>query len=216
VRPARASVWLWCVLCLCVLLGETQQAASLQDAGAPPQASSKPHTKPHAALSVPKEGSVQDGVYRNPYFGFSCKIPYGWVDRTQQMQEGSEPGKSMVLLSAFERPPEATGDGVNSAVVIAAESMDSYPGLKSAADYFGPLTELTTGKGFKVANEPYEFLIGATQVVRGDFSKELGSRKMWQSSVVVLQKKYAISFTFIGGSQDEVDELVANLSFAGK
>ena len=156
---------------------------------------------------------MANGAYRNPFFGFSYKIPYGWVERTADMQDGSEPGKSMVLLSVFERPPEATGEGVNSAVVIAAESVSSYPGLKNAADYFGPLTELTTAKGFKVANQPYQFPVGTRQLVRGDFTREMGMLTMYQASLVTLAKGYVISFTFIGGSEDEVDQLIENLSF---
>jgi hypothetical protein len=32
----------------------------------------------------------------------------------------------------------------------------------------------------------------------------------------VIEKGYIVSFTFIGGGEDEVDELVEGLSFAGK
>jgi hypothetical protein len=181
-----------------------------------PGASSRAFAKPSSSAPYPKDGKLQDGVYRNPYFGFSYKLPYGWVDRTSEMSAGAEPGKSMVLLSAFERPPQATGESVNSAVVIAAESVSSYPGLKSAAEYFGPLTELTTSKGFKVVNQPYDFSVGAKMVVRADFSKDLSSRSIRQSTLVVLEKSYVISFTFIAGSQDDVDQLLGNLSLTQK
>lgn len=137
------------------------------------------------------------------------------MDRTQDMQADSEPGKGVVLLAIFERPPEAQGETVNSAVIIAAEPVASYPGLKSAADYFGPLTELTTGKGFKVVNEPFEFAVGGKQLVRGDFSKELGTLTMLQASLVEIEKGYVVSLTFLGGSEDETDQLVAGLNFAG-
>ena len=157
---------------------------------------------------------MNDGVYRNPFFGFSYKAPYGWVDRTQDMQEVSEPGKSMVLLAMFERPPEAAGDTVNSAVVIAAESVALYPGLKTATDYFAPLTELTTSKGFKVVNEPYEYSLGTKPLVRGDFSKEVGKLTMYQASLVALQKGYILSFSFVAGSSEEVDQLIEKLVFA--
>jgi len=176
------------------------------------QASAKPRA--HEA-STPDAGSVTEGVYHNAFFGFSCKIPFSWVERTAQMQEGSEPGKSLVLLSIFERPPEAKGDTVNSAVVLAAESVASYPGLKSAEDYFGPLTELTTSKGFKVVNEPYEVSVGSRQLVRSDFSKEMGALTMYQASLVALEKGYVLSFTFLGGDEDEVDQLIEGLSFSG-
>jgi hypothetical protein len=160
-------------------------------------------------------GSIHDGAYRNPYFGVSYKIPVGWVDRTKDMQPGNGPGKGLVLLAIFERPPEALGEAVNSAVVIAAEPVASYSGLKTAADYFEPLTELATGKGFKVVNQPYEFSIGSKALVRADFTKALGQQAMHQASVAQMEKGYFVSFTFIGGSEDEVEELIGRLSLKG-
>ena len=142
-------------------------------------------------------------------------MPYGWVDRTSEMSGDAEPGKSMVLLSVFERPPEATGEGVNSAIVIAAESAASYPGLKTAADYLGPLTEVTTSKGFKAIEEPYELSLGAKTLVRSDFSKEVSGTVLYQASLIMLEKGYALSFTFLGSNKDEVDTLIDGLSFAG-
>ena len=54
------------------------------------------------------------------------------------------------------------------------------------------------------------------QLVRGDFSKPLGNLTMHQSTLVMLKKSYVISFTFIGGSEDEVEEQVEGLSFGLK
>jgi len=170
---------------------------------------SKPHGK--LATSTPRE--TAETIYRNPDLGFTYKIPYAWIDRTKQMQDDSaDPAKSRLLLAVFQRPPEAIGDTVNSAVVITAESVASYPGLKTAADYMGPLTELATGKGFKGDGGPYEFPVGATTLVRGDFIRDTGSLSMRQSSLVVLRKGFVISFTFVAGSEDEIDELIEKLS----
>jgi hypothetical protein len=161
-------------------------------------------------------GTFSGELYRNAALGFSYKSPYGWVDRTEDMQEGDEPGKSQVLLSLFERPPGAPGNTVDSAVVIAAESVSSYPGLRSAADYFAPLSELTTSKGFKVVNEPYEFPVDAKPIVRVDYSKKENGYVMQQSSLVMISKGYVISFTFLGGSEDDVTALIEGLSFGAK
>ena len=111
---------------------------------------------------------------------------------------------------------EATGDTVNSAVVIAAEHLSTYSGMKTAADYFGPLTEMATAKGFQAVEGPHEFAVGAMQLVRGDFSKSRGTLTMRQTSLVILEKGYEISFTFIGGSEDETNELIEKLSFASR
>lgn len=148
-------------------------------------------------------------------FGFSYKAPFGWVDRTAQMQgDTGEASKSQVLLAVFERPPEVTADSVNSAVIIATESASSYPGLKTAADYFGPLTELTTSKGFSVVNPPYLFAVGARQLPRANYKKALGPLIMHQSSLAMLSRGFVVSFTFIGGSEEEVDRLIESLKLA--
>ena len=61
-----------------------------------------------------ERGSLENGIYRNSRFGFQFKVPYGWVDRTEQMRDNSlDPGKSILLLAVFERPPEAKGETVN-------------------------------------------------------------------------------------------------------
>jgi hypothetical protein len=185
------------------------------------QAQQKPKPPPqHSAPSL-DSGAIANGVYRNPTFGFSYKIAYGWVDRTQEMAEDSdgdstEAKKSTVLLAAFERPPVAPGDSINSAVVVAAEAASTYPDLRNAAQYFDLVTASAKSKDLKVVNEPYDYPRGAMQLVRGDFSKPLGNLTLYQSTLVLLQKGYFVSFTFIDGSEDEVDSLIESLSFVAK
>jgi hypothetical protein len=172
-------------------------------------------------------------LYRNTTFGFRYQIPYGWVDRTREMGTPDAPSdvrtkdvptkdtreqdavaKAEVLLAAFERPPQATGDTINSAVVIASESAASYPGLKKAEDYLGPLTELATSKGFKAEGEPYALEVESRQLLRADFIKTLSDKfTMRQCTLVLLSKGRIVSFTFIAGSEDELDDLMDGLHF---
>ena len=176
--------------------------------------SSKSKQKTEQRVKPSAPAPTDEGLYRNPEFGFTYQVRYGWVDRTEVMQPAAnDPSQSRLLLAAFEHPPEVAAEGVNSAVVITVESAAAYPGLKTAADYMGPLTELTTSKGFKATQDPYEFPVGSQTLVRGDFTKNRGSLTMYQSSLVMLRKGSLVSFTFIGGSQDEVDELVEKLAF---
>jgi hypothetical protein len=176
---------------------------------AQPKASAQPA---HPKSTLPAAGAISDGVYRNPSFGFSYKIPFGWVDRTADMQDDSVDGsKSRLLLAVFERPPDATGDTINSAVVIAAEPL--AVGQKTASEYFESLAELTSAKGFQAAGDPQEISIGITNLVRGDFTMARGKLTMRQTSLVALEKGYAISFTFITGGDDDVNELVEKLNF---
>ena len=193
-----------------VLIGQTQ---------APPSSSSR-HSK--ASLPHPKaeldSGSVVSGIYRNRTLRLSCKIPAGWVLRTNEMNARDEDAvasanEARVLLAAFSRPPDARGVEVNSSIVIAAEPTSSYPGLKEAAQYFGPLSEVAKAQGFTVDEEPYEFAVGAKNLVRSDLHKDVGSRVMRQATLAFLADGYAISITMIGGSEDEVEQLVDGLSF---
>jgi hypothetical protein len=181
-------------------------------------------------------GTFANGVYRHPALGLSSKVPTGWVLRTEEMnsrEEGDSPNDAAsgslpsatprtteqgqggrVLLAAFSRPPEARGEDVNASIVIAAEPAATYPGLKEAAQYFGPLTEVAKAQGFTVDQEPYETEVGTKVVVRGDFHKDVGSRVMRQSTLVFLAHGYAVSITVIGGTEDEVEELIDGVKFA--
>jgi hypothetical protein len=188
-------------------------------------AQSQPRQKP------PANPPAAAQLYRNTTFGFRYQIPYGWVDRTKDMQQqeatrrpdakekADNGGKGEVLLAIFERPPEAAGETVNSAVVIAAENAAAYPGLKTAEDYLGPLTEVTTSKGFKAEGDPSFIRIDARQLVRADFSKPLGFNSnndkltMRQATLVLLTHGQIVSFTFIAGSEDALDSLIDGLHF---
>ena len=186
----------------------------------------QPKTAPAATPTAKSAAHNEDPqLYRNPTFAFRFQIPYGWVDRTKEMQEGNEAGKAEVLLAVFERPPQATGDTINSAVVIASESAASYPGLKKAEDYLGPLTELATSKGFKAEGEPYALEVESRQLLRADFTKPLSGKTssvatsndnlaMRQCTLVLLAKGQIVSFTFIAGTEDELDDLMDGLHFS--
>jgi hypothetical protein len=194
------------------------------------------------ALAQSDPGSYDDAtrLYRNRVYAFSCKVPAGWVLRTEQMNPGADPAKadpaSQVLLAAFERPPEATGATPASTILIATESQSSYTGLKTAEDYFGPLTEVVIAKGFKSASDPYPFHLGTITLIRADFTREQkdGSVKdhsekdpsakdgstndpatVYQSTLVELTHGVILSFTFLAASEDEIDQLIENLSFPG-
>lgn len=167
-------------------------------------------------LKAPDSGSVVDGTYRNPFFQVTCQIPFGWVDRTSEMAAESDTETSKLLLAAFERPPAATGSTVNAAIVLAVEPASTYPALKTALDYFGPLGESTKAKGFKVFNDAYDFPVDGKNVIREDFSKNLGSITMHQSSLAMLSKGWVLSFTFIAGSDEDVTELIEKLKLTGR
>ena len=124
--------------------------------------------------------------------------------------------------------PGAAGPVPASTILIAAESLSAYPGLKTAEDYFAPLTEVVTAKGFKPVNDPYPFKVGKQQILRADFAREEHAAdavqdnkvpesklrpSVYQSTLVTLSHGAILSFTFLAASEDEVDNLIENLSF---
>jgi hypothetical protein len=206
-----------------VSLPRVMTAQDASSSSAPKHAKKAP-TPVESALD---SGSIANGVYRNKMLGLSCKIPAGWVLRTDEMNssEGDDAEKAKsaqasinasprVLLAAFSRPPEARAEDVNASILIAVEPAASYPGLNDAAQYFGPLTEVAKAQGFTIDEEPYEFAVGTRTLVRGDFHKDVGSRVMHQSTLAMLSHSYAVSITIIAGTEDDVEELIDGLTFS--
>lgn len=134
----------------------------------------------------------------------------------QQNSSSHSDAGSQVLLAAFSRPPEAAASDVNSSILIAAESASAYPGLTEPVQYFDPLTEVAKAQGFMVDEEPYEVGIGTKTLVRSDFHKNIGTRVMRQSTLAFLARGYAVSITVIAGTYDEIEELIAGLTFTPK
>jgi hypothetical protein len=208
--------------------------APAQTSSSSSSSNSAKHVKKLAASagSILDPGTVANNVYRNKTLTLSCKIPEGWVLRTEEMndreeslEENAKPDSAQpptpaassagakVLLAAFSRPPEARAEDVNSSILIAAENVANYPGLKDAAQYFGPLTEVAKAQGFTEDEEPYELAVGPKTLVRADFHKDVGSRVMYQSTLAMLSHGYAISITVIAGTEDETEDLIDGLTF---
>jgi hypothetical protein len=195
--------------------------------------------KPARKAAAPSDsaidpGAVTNGTYRNKSLTLTCKIPPGWVLRTDELntqspqkeeakkeaESSAEPAAApsagaKVLLAAFSRPPEARAEDVNSSILIAAESTAAYPGLTEAAQYFFPLTEVAKAQGFSPDEDPYDSAVGTKTLVRGDFHKNVGTRVMRQSTLAMLAHGYVISITVIAGTDDEVEDLIDGLDFIG-
>jgi len=227
----RSAIWALTALSPCLLAaGQDSPAASSSSSAAKHVKKSAAWADSSASSSI-DSGTVSNGVYHNKTLALSCRIPPGWVLRTDdlnvsqpkgeeqkepQTQRSAVPASSAgakVLLAAFSRPPEARAEDINASILIAAESAASYPGLKEAAQYFFPLTEVAKAQGFTADEDPYEIAIGTKMLVRGDFHKDVGTRVMRQSTLAMLSHGYAVSITVIGGTDDEVEDLVDGLTF---
>jgi hypothetical protein len=202
--------------------------AQSSSSSSPSKSPNKHGKQPAAPLNSGIDpGEVSNGVYRNKALSLSCKVPTGWVFRTDEMNAPSEDAGNTsaakgtaetaagakVLLAAFSRPPEARGEEVNRSIVIAAESVAAYPGLQEAVQYFGPLGEIAKAQGFVADDEPYEIALGRKTLVQQDFHKDVSSRVMRQSTLALLARGYAVSITVIGGTEDDVEELIDGIDF---
>ena len=205
----------------------------------------QPQVKATHGATPPAMAPKDTQLYRNVDFGFRYRIPYGWVDRTREMNSNEMNAQELpqddsstkamprqhprdgaqVLLGVFERPPEAAADSINSGVVIASESAASYPGLKRAEDYVGPLMEVATAKGFKSVGEPFSLEIESRRLVRADFVKSLDVRlptteslknklTMRQCTLIWMTKGRILSFTFIAESEEALDDIMDGLHFS--
>ena len=188
---------------------------------------------PKTKCSVVDCGALTGQMLRCPQLGFIYKVPFGWVDRTEDLQSTpnethaavppdasqqsatstSQPGGGKTLLAVFQRPPEAPGATINSAVIIAEEPASDYPNIKTAAEYFGPLAEIAEQRGLKMDGDAYSFAVGTRQLARGDFGAEGDKAAVRQTSLVTIEKGYILSFTFVSSSEDEIDDLISSLSF---
>src|SRR5580765_2541310 len=125
-------------LCLLICLALPPTTLCSQTETQSPSSSSTKHVKKPAASTESgiDNGTVTNGVYRNKTLAFSCKIPEGWVLRTEEMngreekkaddpkeekgtkdsaapQPAASSAGAKVLLAAFSRPPEARAEDVN-------------------------------------------------------------------------------------------------------
>ena len=188
-----------CVLAVLLFFSSVRsRAQSSSSSTSSSRQSCQEKRRPNSSLD---NGDVSGGVYRNKSLGLSCQIPAAWVLRTEEMNardaapdgfDSAGPAKTdsggRVLLAAFSRPPEARAEDINASIVIAAETVATYPGLKEAAQYFGPLSEVAKAQGFTELEEPYEFAVGTRTLAREDFQKDVGSRMMRQSTLVLLAR----------------------------
>ena len=218
----RCCRFLVCLL-ICVA---APRVALLAQTSSSPKAAKRPVASPSSDFDP---GTITNGLYRNKTLAFTCKIPEGWVLRTDELNTHDEPSEpaspaadaappassagAKVLLAAFSRPPQARGEDINASILIAAENASAYPGLKDAVQYLAPIAEVAQAQGFAPDEDAYEFAIGTKTLVREDFHKNVGKRVMRQSTLALLAHGYALSITVIGGTEDEVEELIDALTF---
>src|SRR5579864_7051117 len=111
---------------ICFLLVLVSVVAVAQSSGASQSSSSK-HTKGSSArlMTDVDAGTVADGVYRNRALGLSCKVPAGWVLRTEEMNAREE--SESEANAAEEKPSTQGSTGPGRSASPSRDSRGGYP-----------------------------------------------------------------------------------------
>ena len=197
------------------LLGLCRVVASQDSSAASSSSKSKQKTEQHVKSNAPAPAPTDEGLYRNPEFGFTYQVRYGWVDRTEAMQPADN-DSSAVPTAARRLRTSARGRRRRRQLRCDHRRREcrrlSRPQnrrrLHRPAHRTHHLQRIQ-----RRPRIPTNFLSAPQTLVRGDFTKDRGQLTMYQSSLVMLRKGSIVSFTFIGGSEDEVEELIEKVDF---
>ncbi len=185
------------------------------------------------AQSAVDPGSIHDGTYINPGFGFSYKYPKDWVVHGEATKERiRELGKEKIvesgavsksnaevsvkntyqLLTVFRYPVGKPGVTVNPAVIILAENVAYAPGVTNGKDFLLNLRAILekTGAQFTLT-EPLEQHFAGWQFFRDNSTATVNGIPIIQSHFCKIVNGYALVFLFIGPDQATVDEMTKTM-----
>lgn len=188
------------------------------------------HANAQSAVDL---GTVRDGTYINPGFGFSYTYPKDWVVHGQATNERiREIGKEKIvesgvlskssaeasvknthyLLTVFRHPLGKPGVTFNPAILILAEDVAYAPGITNGKDYLLNLRTMMekTGAEFTL-KEPAESHFAGTQFFRENATSTMNGIPAVQSFFCRIVNGYALVFVFIGPDQTTVDQMAKTM-----
>ena len=176
----------------------------------------------------PEFGTVEDGIYKNKYFGMTATIPEGWhvagresikkmQDQAKEITAGDDEGlkatldaaelTSVQLLSIFKHPPGTPVD-FNPNLQATAEKVD-LPGVKKGRDYLFHAKNLMKRNQipFEFPNEIYSKNIGGVEFDVLEAEIRAGNLVVYQKYFAVMAKGYALSMVISFASDEGEAEL---------
>lgn len=175
------------------------------------------------------QGTIENSVYHNNYFGMSIIIPNDWkVLDKKQMEMNTSRGKKMVskdsekLIEAFEdqsinllavfKHPLGSPVDFNPNLMCVAERVRHLPGINRGRDYHYHTRKLLkmSGVKIKIADEIYSKTLGgvAFDVMSSEMS--CGNMVILQKHYAAIRKGYALLFV-ISYSTPEQEKLLGNI-----
>jgi len=186
-----------------------------------------------AQRSTPESGSVNNGVFRSTYFGFSYAYPEGWVihgDATNQRM--NELGKQRVketkaipdasaevgfkhlhrLLTLFEKALGTPGVKYNRSIQIIAEDVKALPGITDGRAYLTNAIVPLKKMGCLFPQEtPVGVVLAGRQFFRLDVDTPAAGILVHQAMIVTIAKGYALSFAFSVGPEQKLEDIVKTI-----
>lgn len=209
-------------------LDDSLFAFSSQQPPAPPAGSATV-----ADSSSPDVGTVEGNLYKNKFFGLQYQFPEGWTPHGEETKKhlmeigrnavsgnnALENGayqdaekRTLVLLSVF-RYPLGTPVDNNDSIQLLSEDVRFAPGVKSGREYL----QLMAGS-LKRSNLPIEFQGEPTTATaagqtfyRQDILLTVRGKSVYEAFVVSIVKEHALSFVFVGSSEQSRDDLAKTL-----
>jgi hypothetical protein len=175
------------------------------------------------------QGTIENSVYHNNYFGMSITIPNDWsVLDKEQMELIANMGKQMVgsdskkiieatkhqsikLLALFKHPLGSPVD-FNPSFMCMAERVRHLPGINRGRDYHYHSRKLlkSSGINIKFADKIYSETYGGVTFDVMSSEMRLGDIAILQKQYVTITKGYALAFV-VSYSTPEQEKFLGNI-----
>lgn len=179
-------------------------------------------------------GTLENGIYRNDYFGMSVTLPKDWYALDEESKKAlMQTGKKMVagqdknleaamdagelntvnLLMVYRYPP-GTPVSYNPSLICVAEKVSHLPGIKKGSDYLYQVKRLmkTTQLKYKFAENIYSQKIGEVSFDVQDTEITVGTFRIQQKYYAAIMKGYALGIVLSSSTKEEQESLQQILS----
>lgn len=173
-------------------------------------------------------GKIDGLLYKNDYFGLTMNIPENWsIQNEEAKNEMKESGKNLmengddakkagvdrsiersVSMLAASKYPLGTPDKVNAHLLVMAEKVSAFPGIKTGKDYLLNAKKLMEGSKVKFAFKE----ITSEKIDGFDFdvlecTVKVQGQQVTQKYYATILREYALVFNITYTSQDDSNTL---------
>lgn len=159
----------------------------------------------------PDAGALTAGVYTNPYFNFSYKLPVQWNGRVIQKSLAGQPQRFYQMMNAL--PANATAS--IQYMGIQAEDINGTS-AKTARDFLVASPIFAPTSSYTSVAPVIETVISGRTFARADFKSKPSQDDlgliMYQTQLVTLVNHFAITISFTADDRNALDQLVPSVN----